>query len=56
LANAVGYLSGILLKAMEQGELEERIAKLEADLAGNTSAETSTEPDATLTSFPIAQM
>ena len=42
LANAVGYISGILLKAMEQGELEERVAKLEADLTGNASAETRT--------------
>jgi len=38
VANAVGYLSGILLKAMEQGELEERVAKLEADMATTTSA------------------
>jgi hypothetical protein len=30
IANSVGYLSGVLLKAMEQGEVEERLAALEA--------------------------
>jgi len=30
VANTVGYLSAILLKALEQGEVEERLSKLEA--------------------------
>jgi len=30
VANAVGYLAGLLLKALEQGRLEERLAHLEA--------------------------
>ena len=29
IANAVGYLSGIILKAREQGDIEERLAKIE---------------------------
>lgn len=29
IANAVGYLSGICLKAIEQGDIEERLAALE---------------------------
>ena len=33
IANAVGYLSAILLKALEQGEIEERLSKIEAALA-----------------------
>jgi hypothetical protein len=32
VANSVGYLATILLRALEQGPLEERIAKLEAML------------------------
>jgi hypothetical protein len=32
IANAVGYLSGILLKALEQGVVEERLQKVEAEL------------------------
>ena len=32
LANTVGYLSGILLRALEQGVVEERLAKIEAEL------------------------
>jgi hypothetical protein len=31
-ANTIGYLSGILLKALEQGLLEERLLKVEAAL------------------------
>ncbi len=31
-ARTVGYLAGIMLKALEVGELEERIAALEAQL------------------------
>jgi len=33
IANAVGYLSAILLKALEQGEVEERLSKVEAAMA-----------------------
>lgn len=33
IANAVGYLSGILLNALQQGPLEERLSRLEATLA-----------------------
>jgi len=29
IANAVGYLSGIILRAREQGDIEERIVELE---------------------------
>jgi hypothetical protein len=32
VANTVGFLSGVLLKALEQGELEERLLKAEAAL------------------------
>ena len=40
VANAVGYLSTVLLRALEQGSLEERMAKLEAmlGLATNTKS------------------
>jgi len=33
VSNAIGYLSGILLNAIEKGSLEERLATLEAVLA-----------------------
>ena len=29
IANAVGYLSGIILKAKEQGDIEERLKQIE---------------------------
>ena len=32
IANAVGYLSGLFLKAREQGEIEERLSELESSL------------------------
>ncbi len=32
VANSAGYLANVLLRALEQGPLEERIAKLEATL------------------------
>src|SRR5450755_311518 len=35
VANAVGYLSSILLRSLEQGPFEERLAKIEAALAEN---------------------
>jgi hypothetical protein len=33
ISNAVGYLAGILLKAKQQDELEQRLARLESVLA-----------------------
>lgn len=30
VANAVGYLAGVLIRALEQGDLEERLERLEA--------------------------
>jgi len=38
VANAIGYLAGILLRALEQGPMEERLAHLEAVL-GKSAAE-----------------
>ena len=40
IANAVGYLSTVLLRALEQGPLEERMAKLEAMLGLADNAQT----------------
>jgi hypothetical protein len=34
ISNAIGYLAGILLKAKEDDEIEQRIARLESILAG----------------------
>jgi hypothetical protein len=39
-ANAIGFLSGILLKAMDSGRIEDRLAHLEAVLAHTTETET----------------
>jgi len=39
VGNCVGYLSGIVLKAAEQGELEERLAALEATVHGHRPPE-----------------
>ena len=36
VSNAVGYLAGILLKALEQGDLEQRLAALESIVKGRT--------------------
>jgi hypothetical protein len=36
VANAMGYLTSVLLRALEQGPVEERLAKIEAALAANT--------------------
>ena len=33
LANAMGYLTSVLLRSLEQGPIEERLAKIEATLA-----------------------
>ena len=48
VANAMGYLTSVLLRALEQGPLEERLAKLEAPLglAPNLNLQTPTR-DAT---------
>jgi hypothetical protein len=35
VANAMGYLTSVLLRALEQGPVEERLAKIEATLAAN---------------------
>lgn len=37
IANAIGYLAGILLKALEKGPIEERLAHLEAILGRNST-------------------
>ena len=39
VANAVGYLSGILIRALEQGVVEERLAKIEAALGLDEGSE-----------------
>ena len=38
VANGVGYLTSVLLRALEQGPLEERMAKIEAALAQNVNS------------------
>jgi hypothetical protein len=38
-ANAIGYLSGILLKAIDLGQLEERLRKLEEIVKNNDKAQ-----------------
>lgn len=35
VANAMGYLTSVLLRALEQGPVEERLARIEAALAAN---------------------
>ncbi len=55
VANTVGYLSGTLLRALEVGDLETRLAKLEAAVAaGGPEAGTAfdTEPLTPETPFP----
>jgi len=39
-ANAIGFLAGILLKAIDSGRIEDRLAHLEAVLAHTTETET----------------
>lgn len=39
-ANGIGFLASILLKALESGRIEDRLAHLEAALAGTTATET----------------
>lgn len=38
IANAVGYLSAVLIKAVEQGDLEQRIGELEALTKGRSQS------------------
>ncbi len=38
VANAVGYLANVLLKAVEQGEVERRLAELESAVKGERPA------------------
>jgi len=40
VANGVGYLASILLKALESGRIEERLAHLEAVMSGKRGSET----------------
>ena len=42
-ANTIGYLSGILLKALEQGRVEERLTALEQIINTQTPAESDLE-------------
>jgi hypothetical protein len=41
VANALGYLTSVLLRSLEQGPLEERMAKIEAALAENAASKES---------------
>jgi hypothetical protein len=41
VANAMGYLTSVLLRSLEQGPVEERLAKIEAALAANAQQEKS---------------
>jgi hypothetical protein len=42
VANGIGYLTSVLLRALEQGPLEERMAKIEAALAQTANSKEST--------------
>jgi hypothetical protein len=37
-ANAIGFLASVLLRSLEQGPVEDRLAKIEAALAANAQA------------------
>ena len=52
VANAVGYLASILLNALDQGLVEERLSRVEATLGlgGNTRKELATHADPNATS------
>ena len=39
-ANAIGFLASVLLKALESGRIEDRLAHLEAAMSGTTGTET----------------
>src|SRR5215469_1964255 len=46
ISNAIGYLAGILLKAKEKDEIEQRLARLESVLAGQHASPTcGSEPE-----------
>ncbi|MFI5197042.1 MAG: hypothetical protein ACHQJD_00340 [Thermoanaerobaculia bacterium] len=52
IANAVGYLAGICLKAFEQGEIEQRLAALEMIVNGQPSeSRTQSEQDGSAEQF-----
>jgi hypothetical protein len=36
-ANAIGFLASVLLRSLEQGPIEKRMAKIEATLTANAS-------------------
>ena len=40
VANSMGYLASVLLKALENGRIEDRLAHLEAAMSSTTGAET----------------
>jgi hypothetical protein len=40
IANAIGYLASVLLKALESGRIEDRLAHLEAIMSSNSGTET----------------
>jgi len=48
--NAIGYLASVLLRALEQGPVEERLAHLEATLR-KSNAETKSNADEQIFSF-----
>jgi len=52
VANTIGYLSSALLRALEVGDLEERLTELETIVKhqGRLDSPFTTEPEATLTS------
>ena len=52
ISNAIGYLAGILLKAREQEEMEQRLARLESIVAGQqASPKIGLEPEVHSESF-----
>jgi len=56
VGNCIAYLSGIVLKATEQGEMEQRLAALEAIVAGQRQPESlfNADPDRLLTNHEDA--
>jgi hypothetical protein len=45
VANAIGYLTGTLLRALEQGDIEKRVAELEALVKGHAAPESVFDED-----------
>jgi len=45
VGNCIGYLAGIVLKATQQGELEERLAALEGIVSGQNPARSILDDD-----------